>query len=208
MAIRLLDPYLPDAEFSTVSPVMGETLPQVHEYDGYVVMGSEHSVLDQADWIDTLRKWIRDAAAADQPLVGICFGHQLMAQAFGAEVQRRSWVTGATDYSLTANSRTLCSVAYHHDHVVTLPEGAECWLSHSDCPIAGIAYQSFPGCSVQSHPEFSTSFTRALFEYTRGGELTEQQTDAAITSLSSPLEPEPIAQRFAATLSSSKTNHA
>jgi len=200
MATDMLNPYMPTAEFITVSPVLGEALGEPEDYAGLIFLGSEHSVLDDLDWVTALKYWIRQAATSSVPMVGICFGHQLMAQALGGEVQRRDWVVGAKEYTAADLTGSVCSVAYHQDQVCEPAPDTEVWLTHPECQYAGFIYRSIPACSVQSHPEFCAEFSRALFEFTRDEVLTGEQTNAAVASTHKALDVAPIVRQFANTL--------
>ena len=79
MTLSFLQPHLEGATFSVVSPATGERLPDAGAFDGYVILGSRHGVYDPLPWIEPLKHLIRHAADRRIPMVGICFGHQIMA---------------------------------------------------------------------------------------------------------------------------------
>ncbi len=86
MFARLLDGQ--GFTFQTWRVVEGEFPADVHAADGWLITGSRHGVYEDHPWIAPLEQFIRDAYAAHVPLVGICFGHQIVAQAMGGRVER------------------------------------------------------------------------------------------------------------------------
>ena len=200
MAQALLQPHLPRATFRTVSVVAGEELPPPAAFAGYIIMGSEHSVCDRFDWILRLESFIRDAARGRVPMVGICFGHQVMASALGGKVQETGWIVGGADYTFAGSATVARSIVFHQDQVTIIPPDAEIVLSANDSPNAGLRYVNFPGWSVQSHPEFTPAYMHELIEYCRGDPLTDALADAAKASLAAPLEQDRIVEALAGTL--------
>src|SRR3546814_6994213 len=83
-----LAPLLPGARFETVSVVNGETLTAPEAQDAWLLTGSSHGVYDDLTWIAPLKAFIRAAAAAQRPIVGVCFGTQILAEALGGQVQK------------------------------------------------------------------------------------------------------------------------
>ena len=95
------------------------------ECDGWLITGSKHGVYEDHAWIPPLEAFIRDVYAAGVPLIGVCFGHQIIAQALGGKVVKYDggWSIGHTSYEIEGETRSLN--AWHQDQVVELPEGAE-----------------------------------------------------------------------------------
>jgi len=110
--------------------------------DGWLITGSAASVYDGDDWIAQLEAFTRDAAQT-HPVVGICFGHQLVAQAFGGTVAKApGWGIGVHDHIVTKGAKwmappltSLSLLASHQDQVVTPPPGAEVLGGSEFCPI-------------------------------------------------------------------------
>lgn len=90
-------------------------------------------------------------------MVGICFGHQIIAQALGGAVIKHpdGWAVGAQDYDFGGERVTLN--AWHQDQVIRRPEGAEVLARNAFCENAALIYDD-RAFSVQAHPEFSDSF--------------------------------------------------
>lgn len=157
--------------------------------DAWVLTGSKYSVLDENQWIRDTEAFVRQAKAAGVPVVGICFGHQLIAQALGGTVKRsdggflvgdQTYANDAVPMPALRNTFSLC--AFHEDQVVKAPEGAEVIASSPQCPIAGLHYPGW-GLSVQAHPEFSIEYTRDLISSRRGTVLSEELADKALANL-------------------------
>lgn len=203
MVQALLQPRLPGAAFSTVSVISGEALPSPRAFAGYIITGSEHSVRDRSDWILRLEAFIRDAARERVPLVGICFGHQVMASALGGKVEESGWIVGAMDYSIAGSEAVTRSIVFHQDQVTVKPPRTEVILSARDCEHAALRYVDFPACSVQSHPEFTPEYMCELVNYCRGDPLTDALAGSALASLWVPLQQDWIVDALAATLEAS-----
>ncbi len=171
MFATLFAPVAPDFSLFTVALVDGEALPEPDAADGWIVTGSRHGVYDDLPWIAPLEDFLRAARAARRPILGVCFGHQILAQAFGGRVVKHeggwrlgvhAFETAATAFSPAATVR-LHSV--HQDQVVALPPGATVWATSPGCDIAGLLYgdaDAPEAVSIQPHPEFGPPVTRAL----------------------------------------------
>jgi len=162
-----LSPALPEAEISSVSLISGEALPSADSFDGYIITGSRYSVNDDLPWIPPLREFVKTLAAHSIPVFGICFGHQIIAQAFGAEVNRSDtgWALGSQQYDYTEGCTHSNEPAFvfHQDQVESVPDGATIIGSSHQCPIGALAYEH-PALSVQYHPEFVTEYVDMLID--------------------------------------------
>ncbi|MEM8660748.1 MAG: type 1 glutamine amidotransferase, partial [Pseudomonadota bacterium] len=167
MGAQLLSDALGDAKSTIISPVSGDPLPASPDFDAYMIMGSEFSANDHFDWISELIAFIQALAIARTPLLGICFGHQVIAKAMGGKVENIAWVVGKQHYhpvgtapkSAAGGFDTLC---FHQDQVTALPPSAERDMASRHCDIAAIRYTDWPCWTIQSHPEFSLEYTRDL----------------------------------------------
>ncbi|RZJ95960.1 MAG: type 1 glutamine amidotransferase, partial [Novosphingobium sp.] len=127
-------------------------------------------------------------------LVGVCFGHQIMAQAFGGKVIQSShgWGQGAHRYDVLHNepwlggARTITLPASHQDQVVELPQGAEVIAASAFSPFGMLAWRDQPAISLQLHPEFEPDYAMALAETRRGNGLSDTEVDRAVASLREP----------------------
>ena len=166
--------------------------------DAWLVTGSKFGVYDELPWIDPLKGFLRDARAARVPMIGICFGHQLMAEAFGgrAEKFRNGWGVGIHRYKRQENVSWMDGAiplfdmhAMHQDQVTALPDDATVLASSSFCNYAMLSYgdpESPDAISIQPHPEFSNDYASGLLDLRGGTSIPEDTTAAARASLGAP----------------------
>jgi GMP synthase-like glutamine amidotransferase len=180
-----------DFEYETVSSIRGETPSSVHDCDGWLITGSRHGVYDRLDWMEPLQEFVRALAVAEVPLIGVCFGHQIIAAALGGEVVKsdKGWGVGLHRYRIdrrhswmSGAEREAGIYAFHQDQVVSLPENAEVFLSSDFCPYAGLSYGSSI-ISVQAHPEFETDYEIALLEAYGGSVVPPEVAAAALADM-------------------------
>ncbi|MEM9533398.1 MAG: type 1 glutamine amidotransferase [Pseudomonadota bacterium] len=204
MVKQLLESHLAPGQFDVASIVTGAALPPPMAFKGYIIMGSVHGVCDGLPWFPALAEWIRQVAAHKIPLVGICFGHQAIAQALGGEVGRSpgGWSVGVCDYQLVHSSAggVVSGYAFHQDQVLESPPAATTILNADNCPLAGFVYEHAPIFSVQFHPEFGDAYARRLLEVTAGKSVPQDVADGGLASLGRPVYRERFARAIAAAL--------
>lgn len=195
MFARLLDGH--GFTFRTWRVVDGEFPASVHDADGWLITGSRHGVYEDHPWIPPLEQFIRDSFAARVPVVGICFGHQIVAQAMGGKVERYAggWAVGAQDYDFGGETLTLN--AWHRDQVVQAPKGAKVIATNDFCTNAALLYDD-RALTVQAHPEFRPEFVDGLMKTRGKGLVPDDVMAAASTRLADPLQDRTIAARIAA----------
>jgi len=166
--------------------------------DGYIIAGSPKSVYDRSSWIMKLMEFACGCHANHKPLVGICFGHQVIAQALGGGVHKslKGWGVGVREFKLLDHKPWMepaleqCSLLFsHQDQVEMLPHGAKLLGSDGFClhQMYAIGDHIF---SLQGHPEFTEGFMRDRLEerkqrigdadYRQGMSSLGQATDAAV----------------------------
>lgn len=137
--------------------------PQVGACDAYLITGSPKGVYDEEAWIAQLGDFIRATHAERKKMVGICFGHQILAHALGghAEKSEKGWGMGLRRLQVTGNQAwmtpPLSEGAFyycHQDQVVHLPEGAELLAGNEFCPNGMFVIEDHV-LGVQAHPEFT-----------------------------------------------------
>jgi GMP synthase-like glutamine amidotransferase len=196
MFARLLDGHgFSFAAYDVENMVFPET-PQT--CDGWLITGSKHGAYEDHAFIPHLEKFIRDTYAADVPMVGICFGHQIIAQALGGKVAKfdGGWAIGRRTYDLEGGGSVALN-AWHQDQVVTRPDGATCVGGNSFCENAILTYgrRAF---TVQPHPEFSNDLVRDYVTTRRGtGTYPDDQMTQAEADAVSPVDNAKIAAAIA-----------
>ncbi|MDS9468165.1 type 1 glutamine amidotransferase [Paracoccus sp. MBLB3053] len=167
----------------------------VHDAEGWLLTGSRHGVYEGHSFIAPLEDFIRSAYADHVPMVGICFGHQIIAQALGGKVVKYpgGWSVGAQDYDFGGENVTLN--AWHQDQVVERPGGAELAGSNAFCENAALVYDD-RAFTVQAHPEFQDDFVQGLIETRAKGVVPEDVLDRARGKMGSPLHSSGIAERI------------
>lgn len=169
----------------------------VDECDAYVISGSAHGAYEDHAFIPPLEDFIREAYSAGVPLVGICFGHQIMAQALGGKVVKfdGGWGLGVHDYQIDLGNgpEPIRINAVHQDQVIELPKDAKVIGSSPFCKNAVIAYQG-KAISFQPHPEFGPQFMNDLIEVRRGLTFSDDLSNAAIRTLGTSVDNGRIAQ--------------
>ena len=179
--------------FETVRLADGQPLPDPAARDAVLITGSSAGVYDNHfAWMEPLRRFIRGAYAARTPMLGICFGHQIMADALGGDVRKseKGWGLGRHVYGVTQRPAHVggelpefaiaCS---HQDQVIAAPSDADVFLSSEFTPNAGLVYRNGAAMSLQPHPEFEDDYTIALAEMRRG-KAPDTLIDTAIASVS------------------------
>ena len=163
--------------------------PDAAAFDGAIITGSAAGVYVDDPWIAHLLDWIR-AARGRTRLVGICFGHQAMAQALGGRVEKsdRGWGIGLHRYAVVSSEPWMTPAAAevaipvsHQDQVVEMPVDARVILSSAFTPFASLAWGD-DAISLQGHPEFSPAYASAL-AVGRRGRIDAGLVDEALVSL-------------------------
>jgi len=171
-----------------VSGVMPES---IHDCDGWLISGSRHGVYDELDWMAPMQNFIRDVAQAQLPLIGVCFGHQIIASALGGKVTKsdRGWGVGVHSYRVDRKhhwmqdeASSVAMYAFHQDQVVNCPPSAEVFLSSDFCPYAGLSYGDSI-ITVQAHPEFEEDYERELLEMFSGNLIPSEVAQPALAEM-------------------------
>lgn len=135
----------------------------VNECDAYLITGSAAGVYDSYPWINELRNFIKKGYEANKKMIGICFGHQLIADTLGGSAKKsnKGWGLGVQTYSIyetpTWMEPAKEEITYyfsHQDQVEYLPQNAQLLAGNDFCPIGSYTMENKILC-FQGHPEFN-----------------------------------------------------
>lgn len=198
MTGQLLAPYIPDLVIDPIATVDGQAFPHIETLDAVLVTGSAYGVYDDTPWMQPLFEFIRGVGAVRTPLIGICFGHQAVAKAYGARVQKsvKGWGIGRHVYDVTQRRDWMANevpqqfslAVSHQDQVESLPTGAIAVAGSEFAPYAAIDYPDQNAMSFQGHPEYSPAFANALYGVRKGTVLPAEMVEAAEQSLTAPID--------------------
>ncbi len=181
--------------FQTWSVVDMEFPASIHDAEGWLLTGSRHGAYDDLPFIAPLEEFIRSAYAASVPMVGVCFGHQIIAQALGGKVEKFSggWSVGRTVYNF--DGRAVALNAWHQDQVTRRPADARVCGKSDFCENAALLYQG-RAFTVQPHPEFGSDFIDQLAETRGRGVVPDRLLDKAKTQLDKPTDSSLMARQI------------
>ena len=178
-------------EFKTFN-ILDDEFPKDHlECDGWIVTGSPHGVYEDHSWIPTVSQLINNVYEANLPIFGVCFGHQLIAQALGGHVEKseKGWGLGLHTYQVNNKPEYMSNLSEevtlnicHQDQVLRPPQGATVYAKSEFCENAGF-YIKDKVLTMQAHPEFLVDFTKALLAARRDVTIPKEFVDPALVGL-------------------------
>jgi GMP synthase-like glutamine amidotransferase len=201
MFMALLKKVDPDLEFRVYDVELGEYPADIDEVDAYLITGSKSSVYDDKPWIATLMDFVRELDRRRKKLVGICFGHQLVAQALGGKTEKsaKGWGVGLHTHRFNAAPRWHDGEAMdfdilvsHQDQVVSNATGARVLASSDFCENA-VSQIGNHILTFQGHPEFNHDYLQYIMTQRREV-IGEQAYQQAIESLQQDEDNELVAQ--------------
>lgn len=153
MFIRILAPH--GVSFTTYDVVDGIFPTSPDAADAWLLTGSKHGAYEDHAFIKPLEPLIRAIHASSKRMIGICFGHQIVAQALGGSVEKFAggWAIGRTRYDFDVLGDIYLN-AWHQDQVTQLPQGAQVIARNDFCVNAGLLYRDSI-LTLQAHPEIS-----------------------------------------------------
>lgn len=169
---QLFSVHATEIEFQVFNVVNGDYPDSEQCFDAYLVTGSKADSFGEDPWIVQLRTYLHQCFVDGEVLLGICFGHQVLALVLGGDTQRSSkgWGLGVHCYQLAAQPEWLTADAAefellisHRDQVTALPEGAQLLARSEFCENAAFVLGDQVLC-FQGHPEFTHDFSRALLQ--------------------------------------------
>jgi len=200
MFMRLLGAADPALEFAVYDVEQDEYPARVDDADAYLITGSKASVYDDEAWIAHLKAYVRDLHARRKKLVGICFGHQIVAEALGGRTVKspRGWGVGLhthrfreLPYWHDGGDADFDVLVSHQDQVAEVAHGAAVLAGNEFCENA-VTQLGEHFLTFQGHPEFVPDYCREVMNHWRD-DIGENAYRAGMTSLSG----EPQGQRAA-----------
>ena len=194
----LLGPHLNGWTYETATVSPGGVLPDPSKLDAILITGSAAGVYDDLPWMAPLMDFIRWAADAQTPQIGICFGHQAIAHALGAKVAKsdKGWGIGRHEYDIVAPQPWMGTTApqqfslgvSHQDQVLSLPPGATLVAQNDFCEYAALAYPGANAISLEGNQEFSAGYSCALYGVRKGTKLPIEMVTRAEASFAAPID--------------------
>ena len=193
----------PAIQFQTFNVQENQYPADLRQFDAFVTTGSKSSVYDGDTWISALEQFLVSINDQNKKLIGICFGHQLVAQVFGGKTEKsqKGWGVGIHSSTIKIEKswmqpelNTLNLVVSHQDQVSQLPPGAELIAGHDFCPI--FMFQLGENIlTVQGHPEFNKFYAETMMNY-RKEKIGENTLKTGLNSLTLPTHEQQVARWF------------
>lgn len=185
----------PEFEFELFDVCNGRFPASVNDCEAYLCTGSKYGVYDEIDWIQELKRFVETLYLEEKTFVGVCFGHQMLAEALGGKVEKAQtgWRIGAhtfevlrrenwmTPFQDNFNLFMLCQ-----DQVQILPENSVVLAQTPTCPI-GMFRVGEKMLGIQAHPEFSKAYLQALIP-DRVDRIGVEKARQGIASLETPVD--------------------
>jgi GMP synthase (glutamine-hydrolysing) len=193
---------LPQTRFMIRDVMAGEQLPSCDEVAGVVVTGSAAMVTDKLAWSEYAGQFLRQAADCEVPVLGICYGHQLLAHSLGGKVDYhpKGREIGTTKVQLTAAVKGDLLFAdlpsefpvnvSHRQSIVRLPTGSAILASNPFESHQAVRFAKTVW-GVQFHPEFAEDIMR-YYLIEREDVLEAEGLDVA--ALRAKVQPTPVAE--------------
>lgn len=193
-------------EFDVYQVTEGHYPESIHECDAYLITGSKSSVYDEELWIKDLQDYVVSLHDQRKKLVGICFGHQIIAHALGGLTQKseKGWGVGNTISYIEEDAflgykawiqdgnKTYSLLMSHQDQVVKLPDNATLIASNMHCVHDSFQIDNHI-LTFQGHPEFSEEYLKYSMDKRRHL-IGEEKYNKAMDSLKRSHEGQLVAQ--------------
>ena len=170
--------------------VVDDEFPSLEEYDIFIATGSKYSVYDDIPWIGKLKELVKEMYELQKTFIGICFGHQLIAESLGGKVERHEsgYLIGVHDFTFNTKVSWMQPEAEGfkvlmlcQDQITVLPEGSRVLSESAECAIGMFTVgNTFLG--IQGHPDFAKEYNRAIFE-SRAARIGPEKIEKANKSL-------------------------
>ena len=156
--------------FQTFDAHRNEYPADLDEFDAYLITGSKSSVYDEEPWIEELMGFVRELHRLKKKLIGICFGHQLVAETLGGKVGKSSkgWGVGVHTHAFSeipqwhdGQSHQFNILVSHKDQVIRNADGAKVLAGSEFCENAVCQLDNHI-LTFQGHPEFVVDYSRKI----------------------------------------------
>lgn len=199
--LNYLQKIMPQKTIKTFEVAQNQFPKDINECEAWIIGGSPKSCYEDDEWIKNLEDFIRLCHQDKKKLLGICFGHQIIARALGGEVQKspKGWGIGVRDFDIIdttpnwmydLNHHKLSLLFSHQDQVIKLPKGAKNLAQDKFCPFQmfSLAEHIF---SIQGHPEFTKEYAKERYD-TRKELIASETYTRAILSLANPTDDDTV----------------
>lgn len=169
----------------------GEYPENISGYDFFITTGSKSSVYDPEPWIAALIDFVKKLHEKEAKLIGICFGHQLIAMALGGSVEQspKGWGVGVSENRVISHPPWMKEqpaqfnvLVSHRDQVMKLPEDTTIIAESDFCPYFIIQWNDH-FLSIQGHPEWPKGYSEALMNLRRGTLIPEERVETGVVTL-------------------------
>lgn len=184
----------PEWEFTFYDVCNGHFPASADECEVYVCTGSKFSVYDDEPWIARLKEFVKEIHDSGKKYIGVCFGHQMLAEALGGTVQKSAvgWCVGVHNFQVLSHEEWMVPsrqsfnlLMMCQDQVMELPPDSKLLAETQDCPI-GMFRVGENMVGIQAHPEFPRPYEKALMEI-RTDRIGQAKVEMGIVSLELPL---------------------
>jgi len=166
---------VPSVSFTSYPVIEGIYPESLDECDGYIITGSKSSVYDNDEWLGDLSNYVRSLASHRKKMVGICFGHQLLAHVLGGRTSKsdKGWGVGVMQSEAVVSPKWMQPIipsysllVSHQDQVIQLPPNATLIATSPFCINSAFQIEDY-ALGFQGHPEFIRGYSRRLMEMRR-----------------------------------------